>query len=322
MFCTQCGTETGKSPFCFACGASLGPKSSTPHFAEPAAPTPSRRSSTPPVVAAATVAVVVAVLLTVIFLNTRNEPDSDAVAPAAVDTSTLPPTTAVPSTGTAPAKPAKNKPHRHDDGPGNVKDLRAGLFCRDLSAKGYSYAAAVDYWRMHGQPDQMDVDLNGLPCETVYPSLNVTSYWGARQAPGSSVPASDPQGTIPAASTLPPGLFCRDLYARGYSYSAAVDYWRMYGEPDQMDIDYNDIPCETVYPATDVSSYWGASSYSHSYGLSANLMCSDLYARGVSYPDAVAYWWTYGAPDRMDIDLNGIPCETVYSVYDVNAFWY
>ncbi|HYO31989.1 MAG TPA: hypothetical protein VES21_04005, partial [Nocardioidaceae bacterium] len=59
-----------------------------------------------------------------------------------------------------------------------------------------------------------------------------------------------------------------------------------------------------------------------SYGLSANLMCSDLYARGVSYPDAVAYWWTYGAPDRMDIDLNGIPCETVYSVYDVNAFWY
>jgi hypothetical protein len=51
-------------------------------------------------------------------------------------------------------------------------------------------------------------------------------------------------------------------------------------------------------------------------------MCSDLYARGVGYPDAVDYWWTYGAPDRMDIDLNGIPCETVYSVYDVNAFWY
>jgi hypothetical protein len=274
-------------------------------------------------VAAATVALVVVILLAVIFLNTRNEPDSAAgVVPIAVDTSTSSSATGAPKTATAPAKPAKNEPHLHDDGPGNVKDLKSGLFCRDLNVKGYSYAAAVDYWRMHGQPDQMDIDLNGLPCETVYPSLNVASYWGARQTPGSGVPTSAPQATIPAVSALPSGMLCRDLYARGYSYSSAVDYWRMYGEPSQMDIDYNAIPCETVYSATDVSSYWGGGTYAGSYGLSSNLMCSDLYARGVSYPDAVDYWWTYGAPDRMDIDLNGIPCETVYSTYDVDAFWY
>jgi len=51
------------------------------------------------------------------------------------------------------------------------------------------------------------------------------------------------------------------------------------------------------------------------------LFCRDLYARGVSYADAVAYWWEEGAPDRMDVELNGIPCETVYSSYEINNYW-
>jgi hypothetical protein len=52
------------------------------------------------------------------------------------------------------------------------------------------------------------------------------------------------------------GLFCRDLNARGYSYSGAVNYWRRNGQPKQMDADGNGRPCETVYPPSDVSSYW------------------------------------------------------------------
>jgi hypothetical protein len=44
-------------------------------------------------------------------------------------------------------------------------------------ARGYSYVAAVDYWRLHGQPNRMDAHLNGIPCETVYPASAVHAYW-------------------------------------------------------------------------------------------------------------------------------------------------
>ena len=43
---------------------------------------------------------------------------------------------------------------------------------------GYSYADAVGYWNVWGQPDRMDEDLNGYPCETVYPASDVIAYWG------------------------------------------------------------------------------------------------------------------------------------------------
>ena len=43
---------------------------------------------------------------------------------------------------------------------------------------------------------------------------------------------------------------------------------------------------------------------------------------GFTYPEAVAYWWLEGMPDRMDADLNGIPCETVYPASAVYSFWY
>ena len=184
MFCMQCGTDTGASPFCSACGASTRQPSGAAQYAEPAAPTPSPSSRTPLVVAAATVALVVVILLAVIFLNTRNEPDSAAgVVPIAVDTSTSSSATGAPKTATAPAKPAKNEPHLHDDGPGNVKDLKSGLFCRDLNVKGYSYAAAVDYWRMHGQSDQMDIDYNAIPCETVYSATDCRAIGAAAPTP-------------------------------------------------------------------------------------------------------------------------------------------
>ena len=131
-----------------------------------------------------------------------------------------------------------------DTGPGDVRDLPAGLFCRDLDADGYSYSAAVDYWRIHGQPNQLDEDLNGIPCETVYPASDVAAYWGDNSLGG---------GT----GGLPSGLFCRDLYARGYNYGQAVDYWFSEGAPDRMDEDLNGIPCETVYPGAEVSAFWG-----------------------------------------------------------------
>jgi hypothetical protein len=46
--------------------------------------------------------------------------------------------------------------------------LPDGLYCRDLKAMGYSFSDAIAYWNYYGQPDRMDLDLNGIPCETVY----------------------------------------------------------------------------------------------------------------------------------------------------------
>jgi hypothetical protein len=81
---------------------------------------------------------------------------------------------AVPSATVAPKKKSTK---RRSSGPGDVRGLRAGLFCRDLMASGYSYVAAIDYWRMHGQPDKMDADGNGIPCETVYPAYAINVLW-------------------------------------------------------------------------------------------------------------------------------------------------
>jgi hypothetical protein len=69
--------------------------------------------------------------------------------------------------------------------------------------------------------------------------------------------------TATAATTVPPvgdveaGLLCRDLHGLGYDYVAAVAYWSREGRPDRMDADRDGIPCETVYPETEVLAFWG-----------------------------------------------------------------
>ena len=142
------------------------------------------------------------------------------------------------------------------------------------------------------------------------------------------VPKPSVQGTSNSAPaigdvrSLPSGLFCRDLNAKGYSYVAAIDYWRLHGQPNQMDADRNGIPCETVYSRSDVAAYWNGREIVGVVPWTAGLFCRDLAARGATYAEAVRYWWYYGMPARMDADNNGIPCETVYSALAVNAFWY
>jgi hypothetical protein len=58
-----------------------------------------------------------------------------------------------------------------------VTSLRSGLYCRDLKRLGYSYGDALRYWRYWGEPDNMDADLNGIPCETVYTAAEVKRYF-------------------------------------------------------------------------------------------------------------------------------------------------
>lgn len=54
--------------------------------------------------------------------------------------------------------------------------LAPGLFCRDLAAQGFGYPQAVAYWLREGVPERMDADLNGVPCETVYPEVEVQAF--------------------------------------------------------------------------------------------------------------------------------------------------
>ena len=109
-------------------------------------------------------------------------------------------------------------------------------------------------------------------------------------------------------------MLCKDLKSKGYSYSAAVDYWRVHGQPNQMDADRNGIPCETVYPRSDVIAYWPEASYRDVpvYALPSGLLCKDLAARGIDVYGALLYYIWEEYPSRMDADGNGIPCETVY----------
>ena len=119
------------------------------------------------------------------------------------------------------------------------------------------------------------------------------------------------------------GLYCKDLKAQGYSYASAVAYWRRSGYPSRMDADNNGIPCETVYSAASVRDYWAGRlsiPAAGSSGLSSGMLCKDLKARGVSYPNAWLYWRSEGYPARMDADNNGIPCETVYSAAAVRDY--
>lgn len=146
---------------------------------------------------------------------------------------------------------------------------------------------------------------------TTEPETTTTEPPATTESPTTAAPIPAPLGDVRQASE---GLFCRDLEAQGYSYAAAVDYWRVWGQPNRMDADRNGIPCETVYPRSDVVSYWPNTVYDlvPSYGYPSGLLCRDLSDRGASVYDALRYYIWEGYPSRMDADRNGIPCETVY----------
>lgn len=106
-------------------------------------------------------------------------PSDDAAAPTdtsttttteATTTTTEATTTTPSSTTTAAVAPAASAR--------NVLDEPEGQFCRDLNAKGYSYAEAVTYWEHNGRPSQMDASGTGIPCQTVWPKADVEARWG------------------------------------------------------------------------------------------------------------------------------------------------
>jgi len=179
------------------------------------------------------VVVVVGAVVAGAFLLGRSSGDDGAASTTTASTSTT--ATTVPTTETtAPPATAPTTTAL-----GDVRTQPAGLFCRDLRAKGFSYTAAVDYWRIQGQPDQLDADKDGIPCETVYPTADVLAYWGTLGVTPTLRPTT--------VYDLPPGLLCKDLRDRGFDVYDAIAYYLNWGEPPNMDADGNGVPCETVY---------------------------------------------------------------------------
>jgi hypothetical protein len=193
-------------------------------------------SATLALLAGAALGIITALLVWLVILM-QDKPDAAGQAPATTAVAPVKTLTVAPPTKATTA-PAESAPTVL----GDVRGLPAGLFCRDLNSKGYSYVAAIDYWRIHGQPNQMDADRNGIPCETVYARGDIGKYWNGRDIVG--------------AAPLPAGLFCRDLAARGASYAEAVAYWWSTNMPARMDADGNSIPCETVYSTAAVNNFW------------------------------------------------------------------
>ena len=127
--------------------------------------------------------------------------------------------------------------------------LDQGLLCRDLAALGYDYADAFAYWMRQGQPQRMDADTNGIPCETVYPETEIGAFWNDL--------ASEPVTTTTDAQALGAGLYCRDVLAARLTFDQAVAYWMLEGMPRRMDSDANGVPCETVYPSEEIARTYG-----------------------------------------------------------------
>lgn len=58
-----------------------------------------------------------------------------------------------------------------------IADLEPGLSCLDFYVKGHTYPTVVAYWELEANPDRMDADGNGVPCETVYPAADVRAHF-------------------------------------------------------------------------------------------------------------------------------------------------
>jgi len=73
-----------------------------------------------------------------------------------------------------------------------------------------------------------------------------------------------------------------------------------------------------VYPTGDVLAYWGTQGVTPTiqsrsvYDLPPGLLCRQLADRGFSVYEAIDYYLNWGGPRNMDVDGNGVPCETVY----------
>ncbi len=273
------------------------------------------------------------------FTTTTIEPRLTTTA-ATTTTTTSAPTTTAAATTTSTLPP--------------VGGLEAGLFCRDLNAFGYHYAAAVTYWTREGSPDRMDADRNGIPCETVYPAADVLAFWGdplptTTQPPTDTttvravvnwiqagIDAAFAQSDPPDSILGPSQLDCADAGSIRVGGVLSCMLWTNH----DRDFEFEDAGVTIYVLDTEGRAAWSAGTdgpgsteelQSAHARVPSGLFCRDLLNPDVSaHPFSafgrpptsgffwsLVYWSLEGEPDRMDADRNGIPCETLYDASDV-----
>lgn len=135
---------------------------------------------------------------------------------AAAPTTSEPPTTTTASTNTTEAVGTTTEPIPTTT-LATIETEPAGLFCRDLAAKGYRYEA-VQYWIREGEPSRMDASGKGVPCQTVYSRAEVERRWGA-DAPGMCPNASELEAALyrnsDLAGAIVPGEGLTDIECAG-----------------------------------------------------------------------------------------------------------
>jgi hypothetical protein len=222
-----------------------------------------------------------------------------------------------------------------------VTDVEAGLFCRDLFPLGYDYASVVTYWVREGSPDRMDADRNGIPCETVYPEADVLAFWGDSLPTTTAAPSQTLTGLESYVGEQWQG-------ARGYriDWVCRIDKGTDLSAGAVASCQPTDIG-EGEYPVLTALVLDGAGTvavtesgllYAELFPdyltdiMGSGKLCRDVLNPDIGLPDwiddpglryfgAVLYWFMEGRPDRMDADVNGIPCETLVSVDVVARFW-
>ncbi|WP_430699187.1 DUF732 domain-containing protein [Modestobacter italicus] len=129
----------------------------------------------------------------------------------------------------------------------------------------------------------------GQPCSPL--SAAVTSFHQQVQAafPGGEMPTTGSNAALSALTDVV--LEVVDLCG----YQVMVDIADQY--PD---------PLYTWLHSTAVSALGEISA------LPDGLRCAELSMLGLGPKQAVDYWFLWGAPDLMDADRNGVPCETVW----------
>lgn len=190
-----------------------------------------------------------------------------------------------------------------------------GMSCEDFATEELGWFVALGYWFVNGQPSYLDADGDGLPCEDMpFPIVEedgseATIVWGDNLW----------------IDMMRPGMYCRDLVVEEDHppYWSAVLYWLYEGEPDRMDADRDGIPCETVYPEAFIRDFLEDPSIVGDEDrtideLDPGMLCRELIWWMPFYQQALGYFYAEGLPGRMDVDSNGVPCETVYS--DATSF--
>ncbi len=183
--------------------------------------------------------------------------------------------------------------------------MRPGMYCRDFVVEEDHppYWSAVLYWLSEGEPDRMDADRDGIPCETTYPEVFIRDLLEDPTIIGNEDPTID---------ELDRGLRCRDLIWWMPFYQQALGYFYSEGFPERMDADDNGVPCETVYSdATLITE--DATSFADGIRTTypENLSCAELADPDIGgfYPAVAMYWLIHGRPSELDPDGDGYPCS-------------